>query len=82
MAQIVRNANEAVMHQTSRSDRVFLLRCWQENGDLADSDRVRWRFLLEEVTPQRGRKGFVALEDLLAFLRQEFDASGVHGKDT
>ena len=72
MAQIVRNANEAVRHQASRSDRVFLLRCWQENGDLADSDRVRWRFLLEEVAPQRGRQGFVALDDLLAFLRQEF----------
>ena len=70
------------MHQTSRSDRVFLLRCWQENGDLGDNEQMRWRFLLEEVAPQRERQGFVALEDLLAFLQQEFDASGVHGKDT
>jgi len=60
------------MHQTSRSDRVFLLRCWQENGDPEDDERTRWRFLLEEVAPQRGRQGFVALDDLLAFLRREF----------
>lgn len=60
------------MRSSPRPDRVFLLRCWQENGDLADGGRTHWRFSLEEVSPQRGRKGFVALEDLLAFLRREF----------
>lgn len=61
------------MRPHSRYDRVFLLRCWQENGDLANSSRTHWCFLLEEVAPQRGRKGFVTLEDLLTFLRREFD---------
>jgi len=75
MAQIVRGASEAVVRPTPRSNRVFLLRCWQENGDLGDDERTRWRFLLEEVAPQRGRKGFVALDDLLAFLRQEFEGN-------
>ncbi len=53
--------------------RVFLLRCWKENVTLMDSNQARWRFSLEEVSPQRWRKGFVALKDLFAFLRKEFD---------
>ncbi len=53
--------------------RVFLLRCWQENSDLANH-RLHWRFLIESISPQRERRGFIALDDLLAFLRQEFES--------
>ncbi len=60
------------MRLYSESDRVFLLRCWRENNDL-DNSRAHWRFSLEEVSPQRGRRGFVALAELLAFLRREFE---------
>ena len=67
MTQIRRNASET-NHLRQQTDRAFLLRCWRENSDMG----TRWHFLLEEVAPQRERQGFVALEDLVAFLRREF----------
>jgi len=72
MAQISEKCKWGAKRLHPRSDRVFLLRCWQESGDLGDNEQMRWRFSLEEVSPQRWRQGFVALEDLLAFLRREF----------
>ncbi len=48
------------------SDQAYLLRCWQENG--------HWRFSLETVGPQRERRGFRSLEDLVAYLRSQLSS--------
>jgi hypothetical protein len=48
------------------SDQAFLLRCWQDNG--------QWRFSLETIGPQRQRRGFRSLEDLVAYLRSQLSS--------
>ena len=51
-------------------NRAYLLRCWREEG-ASPNGQPRWRFSLEEVLPQRQRRGFGSLEALFAFLQAE-----------
>ncbi len=46
---------------------VFLLRCWQEPAE--DAREGEWRFMLEEVYPQKRWQGFDSLAKCLDFLR-------------
>jgi hypothetical protein len=63
------------MHgEKSHPNRAYLLRCWQE-GEAAAGQEPLWRFSVEEIVPERRRKGFTSLEALLAFLRAELDSS-------
>jgi hypothetical protein len=52
-------------------NRAYLLRCWRE-GEHRSGGTPHWRFSLEEVLPGRGRRGFVDLVSLIAFLRASF----------
>lgn len=54
----------------NRLPRAYLLRCWQE-GRVLRSDDIRWRYSLEQVLPERSRRGFDDLESLAAFLQGE-----------
>jgi len=48
------------------SDQAYLLRCWQENG--------QWRFSVETIGPQRQRRGFSSLENVVDFLRSQLSS--------
>jgi len=63
-----------MQREKSHPYRAYLLRCWQE-GEAAPGKEPLWRFSVEEILPERRRKGFSSLEALVAFLRAEF-ASG------
>ena len=56
--------------EKSHPHRAYLLRCWRE-GEAAAGQEPVWRFSVEEIVPERRRKGFSSLEALLAFLRAE-----------
>ncbi len=51
----------------------FLLRMWEENGQLLDEQGV-WRFSLEDSQTGQ-RKGFASLEKLVAFLLAQAGAA-------
>jgi hypothetical protein len=55
--------------------RAYLLRCWQEGGDVPGG-ATRWRFSAEEVLSKRPRRGFDDLEALFHFLRAEMARGG------
>jgi hypothetical protein len=65
--------------EKSHPHRAYLLRCWREGEALAGQEPF-WRFSLEEVVPERRRKGFSSLEALLAFLRAELAGEGEEQK--
>lgn len=48
----------------SNARRAYLLRCWQEGGDIPDK-APHWRFSVEEVLSKQPRRGFGDLESLL-----------------
>ena len=50
--------------------RSFLLRCWQEEP-CDSSEKLKFRFALTELEPQRTWKGFDSLEQLFNYLREE-----------
>jgi hypothetical protein len=50
--------------------RTYLLRCWREDGDSADTESV-WRFSIEEILGKRHRQGFGGLKEVVAFLQAE-----------
>ena len=56
--------------EKSRSNRAYLLRCWQE-GEAAPGKEPLWRFSVEEILNERRRKGFSSLGALIAFLQAE-----------
>ena len=66
------------MAKEGSSNRAYLLRCWRE-GDGTPGNRPRWRFLLEEVLPGRGRQGYADLASLIAFLRASFGPAEAAG---
>ena len=61
---------ETTIRSKRRPSRAYLLRCWQE-GESARGEEPNWRFLIEEISPERRRRGFSRLEELVAFLRAE-----------
>lgn len=48
----------------------YLLRCWQEGGDLPE-EATHWRYSVEKVLDKQPRRGFDDLEALFRFLRDE-----------
>jgi P pilus assembly chaperone PapD len=60
--------------EKSHPYRAYLLRCWRE-GEAASDREPLWRFSVEEILPERRRKGFNNLEALIAFLRAELEGS-------
>jgi hypothetical protein len=56
--------------------RAYLVRCWQERESADDGERP-WRFLVEEIWPERRKRGFSSQDALIAFLRAEL----AEGKD-
>lgn len=64
----------STQREKSHPYRAYLLRCWQE-GEAASGKEPPWRFSVEEILPERRRKGFSSLEALVAFLRAELDSS-------
>jgi hypothetical protein len=54
--------------------RAYLLRCWQGGESGCDAERP-WRFSVEEIWPERRKRGLGNLEALFAFLRDELARS-------
>jgi len=61
-----------VSKTSSRSDRAYLVRCWQAQS--IDDERPAWHFSVEEISPQPHRRGFDSLAAFLAFWSAEFAA--------
>lgn len=55
--------------EISRSYRAYLIRCWQDRSGF--DEEPSWRFSVEEILPERRRRGFGNLEALVAFLQAE-----------
>jgi hypothetical protein len=56
--------------ETTPPQRAYLVRCWCEQHS-ATVGESSWRFSVEEIVPQRRRRGFGSLDALIAFLRAE-----------
>lgn len=54
--------------------RAYILRCWRE--DAKTGDEGAWRFSLEEVAPERRRRGFSSLKKLFDYLKAQLGDEG------
>ena len=60
--------------ETTPPQRAYLVRCWCEQPSAYVGESF-WRFSVEEIVPQRRRRGFGSLDALIAFLRAELAGS-------
>ena len=65
--------------EASSSYHAYLIRCWRDKS--GSDEEHPWRFSVEEILPERRRKGFSRLEALFAFLQAELACSSDESTD-